>query len=433
MAQFDVSEILTAAKLNAICQAADPDIVEAILTEAPTEFPKAGLDTVVKVAHFLGQIAAETGGLRRLDENLNYSSAKRLIAVFGSKRFPSEDFAKGFVMSPKKLANYVYAKRNGNKNPDDGWTYRGSGLIQLTGRGNFATVGALVGMPLEAQPEMCREPDSALKIALGYWRAKKISDVATDATDNALEAVTKRINPALIGLPDRRLYFKRALKILAPAKAVEIVETERAALQELLFGGAREGAMASIGEGAAPVTPSLSGAHWTEFFQTSRSIDDLAQPFREQVADFVGMLRAAGANVRISATFRPKERAYLMHYAWLIAKQKIDPGAVPPMQGVPIQWRHPTAAASVSAAREMVAAYSIAVRPALESRHTQALAIDMTISWGGALSIQQRDGARVVIDGAPRNGSNSRLIAVAMSYGVIKLVSDPPHWSNDGH
>lgn len=427
---LDFSTFLTASRLNAICPGADPDIVEAILTEAATAFPAAGLTTPVAIAHFVGQIAAETGGLGHLGENLFYTTPKRLIDVFGPARFPSLDFAKGFVKSPKKLANYVYAGVNGNTLPDDGYTYRGSGLIQLTGRGNFRRVGKLLSMPLEEHPELCRTADSALSIALGYWRLNKISAAAVDATEASIENVTRLINPALQGLSDRRSYFKKALKVLVPPKPLTVkAAAARAALESLLAGMADEAPSAE-----APAIPaSLSGAHWVAFFPTSRSIDDLAVPFRGQVAAFVQALRDAGASVSISATFRPGERAHLMHYAWRIAREGLSPSAVPAKAGVPINWVHATLQKSRAAARAMVNGYGIAFKPSLTSRHTAARAIDMTIAWSGTLKIRQKNGATLAINTTPRHGGNSQLIAVGSGYGVIKLVIDPPHWSDNGH
>jgi hypothetical protein len=56
----------------------------------------------------------------------------------------------------------------------------------------------------------------------------------------------------------------------------------------------------------------------------------------------------------------------------------------------------------------------------------------MTISWSRTLSIKKKDGTTVNIATQPRNGGNPQLVAVGAGYGVIKLVSDPPHWSDDG-
>jgi hypothetical protein len=202
-------------------------------------------------------------------------------------------------------------------------------------------------------------------------------------------------------------------------------------------------AQASAGgqSGTATVHVSeASGPAWVSRFPTSTSVTDLVNPFQTAVTNFIAALTAAGAPPSISATLRPPERAYLMHYAYAVAKQGLDPSSVPPMDGVDICWEHYDAsgnkdsAGSVAAAAQMVAAYGIAYPPALSSRHTEGLAIDMSISWSGDLTINQADGTSVTITSTPRTGAgNSDLWAVGASYGVLKLQSDPPHWSDDGH
>ena len=82
-------------------------------------------------AHFVSQVLHESGGLRWLEENLNYSAA-RLVAVW-PRRFPTEDRARPYARNPERLANNVYGGRMGNTEPGDGWRYRGRGLIQITG------------------------------------------------------------------------------------------------------------------------------------------------------------------------------------------------------------------------------------------------------------------------------------------------------------
>lgn len=89
------------------------------------------------------------------------------------------------------------------------------------GRGNFSRVGTLIGMELESNPELAREPDSALRIALGYWIANKISTVGA-ATGDPVKAVTKRINSKLVWLSDRQAYFRKAIKVFAPPPAVAV-------------------------------------------------------------------------------------------------------------------------------------------------------------------------------------------------------------------
>jgi hypothetical protein len=129
-----------------------------------------------------------------------------------------------------------------------------------------------------------------------------------------------------------------------------------------------------------------------------------------------------------------------MHWSFRIAKQGYDPSKVPAMTGVDIEWVHRDAAnhvdlqASKDAAKQMVAGYGIVYAPALTSRHTEGKAIDMDIAWSAAtLTIAPPKGAAVPITSQPHTGGNADLQRVGKAYGVIKLASDPPHWSSDGH
>jgi hypothetical protein len=188
------------------------------------------------------------------------------------------------------------------------------------------------------------------------------------------------------------------------------------------------------------MTKILSGAQWVNKFPNSTSIGDLAEPFQSNARKFIAALAAAGAAVTINATLRPKERAHLMHWSFQIAKENYDPEKVDPMDGVEIEWVHKDANGNMladdskRAAEEMVQGYDIAFRPVLASRHTEGLAIDMDISWTAA-ELKMKDGAGkiVTIKIGARNGSNPQLHQLGKSYGVIKLVTDPPHWSSDGH
>lgn len=177
----------------------------------------------------------------------------------------------------------------------------------------------------------------------------------------------------------------------------------------------------------------LSGPHWYDNFPTSRSISDLASPFREKVAAFQKALIDAGAQTIIAATYRPPQRAYMMHYSARISRGEIRAENVPRMAGVDIQWVHYTNAVSVQAAQLMVNEFGIGGNPvALKSRHTERLAIDWNITWEGVLKIKKRDGTLINI-GAPTNGANNTVLySVGASYGVFKLANDPPHWSVDG-
>jgi len=189
------------------------------------------------------------------------------------------------------------------------------------------------------------------------------------------------------------------------------------------------------------VTPELSGPVWCSRFPGSRETSTLTPDFRDKCNAFIAAIEAAGAVKNIAATYRPRKRAYLMHWAHMIVKNHFDPAMVPPMAGVNIKWDHPTLEASVQAARQMSTVFGIGglaanTPPSLDTLHTSREAIDMSISWAGTLHISNKDGSITSIDTTPRTGMNLQLKAVGLTYGVKKFVNgnaDKPHWSTTGH
>lgn len=162
------------------------------------------LDSALRAAHFLAQVLHETGGLRMLVENLNYS-AQRMVEVWPS-RFNTWVDALPFAHNSRALANKVYGGRMGNVGPNDGWRYIGRGLVQLTGRENYARIGQALGVDLVGYPTSVLDPENGLRVAGAYW-ASAGCNASADA--DALEAVTKKINGGLVGLAERRAWLKR--------------------------------------------------------------------------------------------------------------------------------------------------------------------------------------------------------------------------------
>jgi hypothetical protein len=150
------------------------------------------------------------------------------------------------------------------------------------------------------------------------------------------------------------------------------------------------------------------------------------------VERFITAIERVGGHVVLTATRRPRERAYLMHYSWLVSRG-LNPASVPAYDGIPvaIDW----VAGGKVGAQEMVDGYALRYQPSLTSRHIEGQAIDATFSWDGSLLVMNGAGVRVVLVSTANGGSehaNTRLHDVGRSYGVVKLISDPPHWSTDG-
>ena len=178
----------------------------------------------------------------------------------------------------------------------------------------------------------------------------------------------------------------------------------------------------------------FSGPQWCTRFPGSKSIDDLDPVWRGRLGAFLSALQKGGASIDVSATLRPPERAYLMHWCWMITNLSQSPAAVPPLADLAIDWTHGgDSRAARAAAEAMVQGYELQFLPSLTSRHIEGRAVDMTIAWNGRLAIRDFDGNVHYILTAPHDGSNPELVKIGASFGVIKLVSDGPHWSDDGH
>lgn len=169
-----------------------------------------GIDSPLRMAHYLAQVIHESQYLKRTDENLNYS-ADGLLKTF-PKYFTPEQ-AREYARQPERIANRVYASRMGNgpEASGDGWRYRGRGYIMLTGRENYERFN---------ESDVCtedvmRQPDALMKFPLNqvvagwFWETNGLSELA-DRDD--CDAITRRINGGLNGLADRKFILRRLKK-----------------------------------------------------------------------------------------------------------------------------------------------------------------------------------------------------------------------------
>jgi putative chitinase len=194
------AEQLTKLKIN-------PALVDAF----NETFQKWGIDTPVKRAAFIGQAGHESANFTKLEEGLSYS-AERLMKIW-PKRFPTLESATPYARNGKALANKVYASRMGNRDEasGDGYRFRGSGWLQLTGHDNFYHAGKGCGVDFVMNPDLVRTPQYAAMTAGWFWSTHKCNEVA-EIQDWV--KLTKVINGGNIGLQDRIFHTQHALAVL---------------------------------------------------------------------------------------------------------------------------------------------------------------------------------------------------------------------------
>lgn len=170
------------------------------------------IDNPDRLAAFLANVAVESQQLCRTVENLNYSVA-RLMAVWPTRfRNPAE--ALPFSMQPQKLANFVYAGRNGNGNMQsgDGWLFRGMGSAQITGRATHEACATYFQIPLDQLGDWLQQPEGACRSAGWYWYSRALGHLA-DAGQFSM--IVRRWSGALDSLDQRTPFWNRAKTVLA--------------------------------------------------------------------------------------------------------------------------------------------------------------------------------------------------------------------------
>lgn len=168
--------------------------------------------TPLRVAHFMAQMLHESGAFTIQFENLNYS-AQRLPRVWPSRFRPTGPLdPAAFAHHPQKLANEVYGGRMGNVAPDDGYRYRGRGLLQLTGKDSYTEATTRLRGRFPNSPDLTNDPDAVitadwcLQVAASEWDSKGCNPLADQ---DRIRSITRAINGGLIGLADRIEWAKR--------------------------------------------------------------------------------------------------------------------------------------------------------------------------------------------------------------------------------
>lgn len=173
-----------AALFRVVGPLARPEVLQSLGHAAAIHFPRYGItDSIPRLADIIAQGANETGGFTVWEENLHYSAA-RIHAVW-PKRFPTVESATPFAWDPTDpdrediaLADRVYGDRMGNQvnglNDDDGWESRGMGYLMMTGLANRAATNKRLGIGLDLNPELAKEPALSLLIACDFYQTNGV-------------------------------------------------------------------------------------------------------------------------------------------------------------------------------------------------------------------------------------------------------------------
>lgn len=142
------------------------------------------INTPLRMAHFLSQVAHETNEMRYVKE-------------LGNEAY----FHKYDVGKLKKML--------GNVKEGDGYKYRGRGFIQITGRANYQAYQDsphCTGNVMD-EPQLLEKPLGAVKSGMWWWWKH---DLNTLADSDSFLAITKTINGGTNGLESRRKFLARA-------------------------------------------------------------------------------------------------------------------------------------------------------------------------------------------------------------------------------
>jgi putative chitinase len=173
-------------------------------------FEKYDISTPKRQAAFIGQCMHESGGFKHLTENLNYS-AKALVATWPS-RFANEEYAEEYARKPERIAAKVYLGRMGNESAEDAAKYIGRGLIQLTGKENYANCGLGIGVDLLGNPDWLATPKYAALSAGWYWNKRNLN---SDADSGNVASMTRKINGGNIGIEDRKAKIDMVFNVIS--------------------------------------------------------------------------------------------------------------------------------------------------------------------------------------------------------------------------
>ncbi|EHD21536.1 glycoside hydrolase family 19 protein [Brenneria nigrifluens DSM 30175 = ATCC 13028] len=194
-----------------------PDLAERWHPHIDAALQMFAINTPKRIAAFIAQTAHESVGFTRVIESFNYSVGG--LSVFGKRLSAAQREALGRHSGEKYLplerqraiANLVYGSRMGNKASSDGWTFRGRGLIQITGLENYVNCSRALGIDFVLKPELL-ETEQYAALSAGWFWARNCCNEFADIGD--IVGMTRRINGGTNGLDERLAIYKIACSAL---------------------------------------------------------------------------------------------------------------------------------------------------------------------------------------------------------------------------
>lgn len=192
------------------------DTVVSVIDEYKDKF---GLNTDLRLGHFLAQVREEVGSeFKVLRENLNYRS-DALRKIFGNRftEAQAREYGRGVNSANQEMiANIAYANRLGNGDADsgDGWKYRGAGCLQITGKGNFEEVQKRCVR--YAGKEM--DPDTLegfVVFGFAYWMQHDLYRLADKGkSGSVVDSITAKINYHTHSYANRVAHFGKIKELI---------------------------------------------------------------------------------------------------------------------------------------------------------------------------------------------------------------------------
>ena len=132
------------------------------------ELKNVGITNKYSIAAILSVVAKESNFKPQSESSYANTSNERIRSIFSKTKTLSDAALNTLKANPVNFFNFVYVGKSGNS-ATEGFLYRGRGLNQLTGKGNYKKYGDLLKLDLINNPDLVNGPAVASKIVALYF------------------------------------------------------------------------------------------------------------------------------------------------------------------------------------------------------------------------------------------------------------------------